>query len=137
MNILIVEDEPMTASLLKSAIEYEINAIEYRIKIGVILVENGIEAMLELKRHKPDDRCILIISDVNMPGMDGYSLVENIRQDKDPEINTIPFWMYSASSALEDNVRLAIKKGVDKYIEKTDIREIKDEVILQIRRSFK
>lgn len=65
-KILVVDDEPDIRSLLKESLEME--------KYLVYTAKNGMEAMENLK-HQPD----LILLDVNMPDMDGYTVCEKIR----------------------------------------------------------
>lgn len=56
-----------------------------------------------------------IITDVEMPVMDGYVLTEKIKKDK--RFKDIPVLMHSSLSA-EENIRLGMKVGVDAYISK-------------------
>ncbi len=56
-----------------------------------------------------------IITDVEMPVMDGYVLTEKIKKDK--RFKDIPILMHSSLSA-EENIRLGMKVGVDAYISK-------------------
>lgn len=120
MNILIVEDNAESARRLKASI---MEAIEINI------VKNGVEALVELHRQHYD----LIISDTNMPKMDGYLLAKTVKSNINTK--TIPFWLYSSATASQENIELAIRMGADRYIEEP--RDIKDEVMKQIRNSFK
>ena len=65
-KILAVDDEAGIRSLLKESLEME--------GYLVYTAKNGMEAMESLK-YQPD----LIIMDINMPGMDGYTVCEKIR----------------------------------------------------------
>jgi two-component system chemotaxis response regulator CheV len=61
-----------------------------------------------------------IITDVEMPVMDGYVLTEKIKKDK--RFKDIPILMHSSLSA-EENIRLGMKVGVDAYISKMRPKE--------------
>jgi two-component system capsular synthesis sensor histidine kinase RcsC len=66
--ILVLEDEPVTRKLLDSVLQakgYEVS-----------LVTNGAEALKKMSRRAPD----LIISDVCMPEMDGYSFYKELKK---------------------------------------------------------
>jgi len=73
--------------------------------------ENGREALQKLKRESFD----FIISDWNMPTMDGLELLRAVRAD--PQLKTMPFLMVTAESK-QENVVEAIKSGVSNYIVK-------------------
>lgn len=86
-NILIAEDEPHIARLLKSALEKE----GYKITT----VHNGVQALDEIDRDRPD----LLITDIAMPRMDGKELCRNLT-DKYPE-RTFPVFVLSSKTELE------------------------------------
>jgi two-component system chemotaxis response regulator CheY len=67
-NILIVDDSVSMRGMVRSALTAG--------SFNVIEAANGGDALATLDRHGVD----LIITDVNMPGMDGISLVKHIRQ---------------------------------------------------------
>jgi two-component system, chemotaxis family, chemotaxis protein CheY len=73
--------------------------------------ENGREALQKLKREPFD----FIISDWNMPTMDGLELLKAVRAD--PQLKAVPFLMVTAESK-QENVVEAIKSGVSNYIVK-------------------
>lgn len=132
MKILVAEDDPITGKLIKAALHENIQ---------IIVVGNGFDALKELRSNKGENKFAILVTDVNMPGMDGYLLADNIRNDPDPEVNTITIIMYSGAKASQDNIELAIRKKVDRYIEKTGVREIQqavdDEMIKLMRRALK
>lgn len=72
-SILIVDDEQSLRELLEEILQTH--------GYNVISVENGEKALQALKKHQVD----LIISDVIMPGMDGYQLSKIVREEY-PEI---------------------------------------------------
>jgi DNA-binding response OmpR family regulator len=102
-KILIVEDTP---DLLQSISEFLI--MEGYETIGCL---SGKSALEKLAESKPD----LIITDLSMPDMDGFQLIELIRHD--PHFNAIPIAIFSARPPQENQAK-AISFGVTKYIKK-------------------
>jgi len=69
LKILIVEDDPQTAMLLTSVV----NALQLNTQIEV--AKDGYEGLMKIGENTPD----IIFSDLNMPNMDGYALINAIR----------------------------------------------------------
>ena len=82
-TILIIEDEEIMLDLL----QYKIGASGYR----VLVSRNGEEAMVILKKERPD----LIVMDLLMPKMDGFSTMKEIQ--KDGNLKKIPLIIISNS----------------------------------------
>jgi len=80
--ILIVDDEDMIRSLLRLTL--------VRAGYNVTEAETGEEGISLVRKQKPD----LILLDVMMPGMDGFAVCEQIRQE--PDAGDIPILMLSA-----------------------------------------
>lgn len=74
VEVLIVEDSPTQALLLQNILE--------RNSYQAIIARNGKEALATLQKHKPT----MVITDVNMPEMDGYELCRQIKADPDLRI---------------------------------------------------
>lgn len=68
MRILIVEDEPEILSLMKEALEIQ--------KFDVFASSSGNEGLDAFYQYKPD----IVITDIQMPGMDGLELLKKIRE---------------------------------------------------------
>jgi len=100
-RILIVEDDPSVLSILSE--NFETGFPE------VVTAENGAEALMKFVPYDYD----LVISDIRMPEMDGFSLLEKIRK-MDPEV---PFFMMTGFLNNE-TVSAAIRKGADGLIPK-------------------
>lgn len=77
---------------------------------NIITAENGKEALQLLTTNAYPD---LIISDLMMPIMDGYELLENVK--KNPQTNAIPFIVLTARAELKDKLK-AMRIGVDDYL---------------------
>jgi len=74
-------------------------------------VENGAEALASVRERRPD----LIITDVMMPIVDGFELVQRLRSD--PTLRSIPIIVLSARAG-EDAVVEGIEAGADDYLVK-------------------
>jgi putative two-component system response regulator len=82
--VLVVDDSPTILRLMKKGLE--------EAGFQVITAENGIEALKVFKGHRPD----LILSDIDMPGMNGIDFCKAIHRDQD--LASIPFVIMSASN---------------------------------------
>src|SRR5438552_14955136 len=99
-SILIVEDEPEFAALL----ERWITQTGYT----PILARTGNEALRYFYEQHPD----LVVLDVALPGLDGWQVIERIR-----EFSRVPILMVTARSSEADKVR-GLKLGADDYVTK-------------------
>ncbi len=101
-SILIVEDEQTLRRLLA-----------YRLgkQYDVRTASNGLEALELIEEEIPD----LIISDIMMPQMDGYALLQALQ--KEEATRSIPFIFLTAKNQEADKLR-GMRSGVDDYITK-------------------
>ncbi len=104
MKILIVEDNEDSRVLLESAL----NANGYEVQSS----ENGKLALERAVLAPPD----LIISDILMPEMDGYTLCQQIKASE--QLRDIPFIFYTATYTDPQNEKLALDLGAAKFIVK-------------------
>jgi len=103
MKILLIDD---TLSLLE-----EVNDILSMEGYEVITATNGFEGLEKVGKNKPD----IIITDLVMPELDGYNLIEKIKSiDK---YKNIPIIVLSAQAAKENKDR-AFQLQADKYLDK-------------------
>jgi DNA-binding response OmpR family regulator len=112
-RVLVVEDETAMRIGLQDALEAE----GYR----VILAENGKIGLEKAVAEKPD----LIIMDVMMPHIDGYSLTRHIRHIH----QNLPILMVTARGEVSDRVR-GLDSGADDYLMKPFSS---DELLARIR----
>lgn len=102
--ILVVDDSITTRTLERSILE----AHGYRVELCV----DGRDA-LERLASTPID---LIVSDVEMPHMDGFTLLQSVKGD--PRTAALPFILVTSRDAEEDRAR-GLRLGADAYIVKT------------------
>jgi len=102
-NILLVDDDPNVLELLKRIFRKS----GYQISTAM----DANEALKSLQKHPPD----LILLDLMLPGMDGYSLLEKIKDVSDWSL--IPVVILSAKDGVEDKLR-GLRLGVVDYITK-------------------
>ncbi len=102
-KLLLIDDDPNLILLVKDYLEFR--------GYQVMTAENGREALDILEQNIPD----MIICDVMMPEMDGYSLVNHIREE--PRTNRIPVLFLSAKGQSQDRVK-GLNEGADVYMVK-------------------
>ncbi|PIQ63346.1 MAG: hybrid sensor histidine kinase/response regulator [Bacteroidetes bacterium CG12_big_fil_rev_8_21_14_0_65_60_17] len=99
---LIVDDKTDHAYLLKVLMEgngYEVDTAQH-----------GAEALVKARANTPD----LIVSDLLMPVMDGFTLLRRCKLDE--HLRSIPFVVYTATYTDENDRRLALDLGADAFI---------------------
>jgi len=101
--ILVIEDDELIRSNLFDLLELE--------DFNVIGAEDGLLGLMLAKEFKPD----LILSDINMPHLDGYELLKCLRADS--RIAQIPFIFLTSETAPESRSR-AQKLGANDYLTK-------------------
>lgn len=103
MRILVVEDDPKSARLVKDILELR----------GYIVMEanNGLSAIRIINEHVPD----LIFMDMNLPGIDGVTLTRLIKTSS--KTDNIPVIALTASAMKGDKNRF-LQAGCDDYISK-------------------
>jgi len=115
-KILIVDDEERMIRFIRLNLEHD----------GFVVAEafNGKQALQRLRDSTPD----LILLDVMMPDLDGFEVLEMIR-----EISSVPVIMLTAKGEEDDRVH-GLEKGADDYITKPFSPR---ELILRIKNSLK
>ncbi|MBA3765576.1 MAG: response regulator [Acidobacteria bacterium] len=105
LHVLVVDDEADARDLLAVVLE--------SCGSKVIFAGSAAEALDALKRLKPD----LLISDIEMPGEDGYSLISYVRALKPEEGGQTPAIALTAHARLEDRMR-ALSAGYQMHVAK-------------------
>ena len=116
-RILVVEDEAHIAE----GVELNLSLQGYE----VMIAPDGVSAIQQWKAWQPD----LIVLDIMLPGIDGLSVLQNIRLEDEQ----IPILILSAKSDSEDIVK-GLSLGVDDYLSKPFNLE---EFLLRIKRLLK
>ncbi|BBH71053.1 transcriptional regulator [Actinoplanes sp. OR16] len=117
LPILVVDDSLTTRMLERSILESAGYAVQ--------LAASGEEG---LERARAG-RYGLVLSDIDMPGIDGFTLVERIRAD--PKLSTIPCVLVSSRASAEDRER-GRAAGADAYVVKGEFDQ--EELLAHIRR---
>lgn len=112
-NILVVEDDTNTRKLMCAVLQN--NGFE------VFSAENGEDALQVMDRQPVD----LVVLDIMMPGMDGYTLTQELREAG----SNLPILMVSARQEARDR-RKGFRVGTDDYMTKPVDEE---EMVLRIR----
>lgn len=102
--ILIVEDVPNILELLMITLEFK--------GYPVLAATNGEEALQLIETERP----ALIITDILMPKMDGFQLVQRLRTD--PKTQQIPIIFLSATYVTPEDKDFAMKLGAARFLEK-------------------
>jgi len=119
--ILVVEDSPTQAESLK----YSLEKLGYIVDIAL----DGVHAMQWLENNTP---CV-VISDIIMPGMDGYEFCKTVRADKNWK--SVPIIFLSVKSDELDKI-LGLELGADDYLTKPfSVKELISRIKAVLRRT--
>ena len=117
-RILVVDDEPQVATIVRSYLERE----GYEVAVAT----TGSSALEVFRRQKPD----LIVLDVMLPSVDGLDVLREVRRD-----SQVPVIMLTARAESEDKLA-GLELGADDYVTKPfSPRELTARVKAVLRRS--
>jgi len=105
-RILVVDDEPDLEPLILQRMRRKIRSGSYSFEFA----RNGVEALEMLNIHQDID---MVVSDINMPQMDGLTLLEQIPK-VDPDIRSIIISAYGDMK----NIRTAMNRGAFDFVTK-------------------
>ncbi len=100
LKLLFVEDEEDLLTIITDALE--------KLKIDFLTATNGIEALKLIDEHNDID---VLITDINMPYMNGLDLIENLKEKG----NSMPIIIMSAHTET-DYINKAKDYGVEEYL---------------------
>lgn len=106
VTVLVVDDEPDVAVLVRHRLRQKIRRGTYEF----LFASDGVSALEELRRHPRID---LVLSDLNMPGMDGLTLLERINEQY-PALKTVVVSAYGDMR----NIREAMNRGAFDFLTK-------------------
>lgn len=101
-RVLVIDDDKELCTLMKKCIEQE--------GLSAIVAHEGMAGLRLLEDNK--DECSLVILDVMMPGLDGFHVLQMIR-----ETSNVPVLMLTAKSDEDDKVS-GLRLGADDYLTK-------------------
>lgn len=113
-TILLAEDNMNDVELTLAALE------DLNIANSVVVVNDGVDAMEYLKREgkykeRPEGNPTVILLDIKMPRMDGFEVLQAIREDKN--LKKIPVVMLTSSREEKDLIK-TYELGVNAYVVK-------------------
>ncbi|MBW6533438.1 MAG: response regulator [Mariniphaga sp.] len=120
MKILVVDDERDIQTLFEQRFRREIRTGEFSFDFAF----SGEEALKYLESRKQE--AVLILSDINMPGMSGLELLKNIKKkyEKPP-----PVVMMITAYGDSENYRQAMQLGADDFLTKpVDFTSLKEKL---------
>ncbi|WP_283595297.1 response regulator transcription factor [Paraclostridium bifermentans] len=121
-TILMIDDDKELCSLIKKCLDNE--------KISTLVAFRGSEGLKVLGEN--NDNLSLIILDVMLPDLDGFSILKKVR-----EISNVPVLMLTAKNSEEDKI-IGLRTGADDYLTKPfSINELTARVDSLIRRFTK
>lgn len=123
-NILVIDDDLIQRKIIEHILE------DVDRNITLALAANGIDALALIERNPPD----LIITDWDMPQMDGIEFCKQVHRDK--KLDHIPVIMCTGINTSSENLRTAFESGVADFIRKPiDKMELLSRVNSMIRLS--
>jgi len=102
--LLVVEDVPNILQLLEVTLKFK--------GYPVITATNGQEALEQIQRERP----ALVITDILMPRLDGFTLVHRLRSN--PKTRDIPIIFLSATYVTPEDKTFAMQLGATRFLEK-------------------
>ncbi|MCX8070338.1 MAG: chemotaxis response regulator CheY [Thermodesulfovibrionales bacterium] len=118
LRVLVVDDFPTMRRIVKNLLK----------QLGFENIDEAEDGLTALQKLKTGGYG-LVVSDWNMPNMEGIDLIRKIRQD--PALKDTPFLMVTAEAEKEKVIE-AIKAGVDNYIVKPFTAEVLKEKLEKI-----
>ena len=120
MKVLVVDDEKDVQNLFEQRFRKEIRNGE----VELVFAFSGEEALKFMQIH--DHEAILILSDINMPGMSGLELLKNIKENYEAPP---PVVMMITAYGDEVNHQNALRLGADDFLTKPlDFTSLKDKL---------
>lgn len=103
-KVLIIEDDKAIRESLQDILEIK--------GYHVITAVNGNKGLIAVIKEKPD----LVICDVNMPGMNGFELLQGLNDCMEKEI--VPPFLFLTARATSEDIRKGMELGADDYLTK-------------------
>jgi PAS domain S-box-containing protein len=124
LRVLVVDDDLDTLELIATALTSR--------QANVTAVSSTVDALIAIKANRPD----VLVSDIAMPGEDGYALIQKVRSLDHDEEQMIPAVAITAYAKDEDRER-ALSSGFQVYLPKpVELTELVSVVARAARREF-
>ena len=107
IKIMVVDDEVDLEPLIRQKFRRKIRSGEY----DFVFAHNGLEALTKLIEYPSIG---IILSDINMPEMDGLTLLLKLKELKNPSLKTVVVSAYGDM----DNIRMAMNRGAFDFLTK-------------------
>jgi excisionase family DNA binding protein len=121
-SLLVVEDDSILLDLYVTAIE------SWGFPIRIVTAEDGFDGLIHIGQERPD----IIITDLKMPGMDGFQMVHSIKDR--PELNRVHIIAITALEPDEIAARGGLPEGVpvfQKPAAMTLLKELVEQMIIE------
>ncbi|GAC1534563.1 MAG: hypothetical protein NVS2B4_14940 [Ramlibacter sp.] len=105
LDVLVVDDEADARQLLAQILE--------QCHANVRLADDADDALRQAAQAPPD----VLVSDIGMPGVDGFELMRRVRASQDRRLATVPAIALTAFTRAEDR-RRALEAGYDRFLRK-------------------
>jgi DNA-binding response OmpR family regulator len=119
-RILVVEDDVD----LQRMLAFTLTHLGYQVQTAT----DGLHALNLLQEATPEERAELILTDVQMPGLDGIELLRRVRTD-DPDMPVIVMTAFTSNSAIMHALRLHADDFVAKPIEMAELKTALDRAL--------
>ena len=106
-RILVVDDEPDLEELIQQKFRHQIRDGS----VGFLFARDGVEALTVLEANHDVD---LVVTDINMPRMDGLTLLQKL-QETEGNLSTIIVSAYGDMA----NIRTAMNRGAFDFLDQT------------------
>lgn len=118
MKILVVDDEMDIKTLFEQRFRREIREGAF----SFAFCFSGEEALIYLREHPSE--AVLILSDINMPGMSGLELLRRIREDKpEPPPYIVMITAYGDPEKQEESMRLGANDFLNKPLDFSTLKQ--------------
>ena len=120
-HIALVEDNPHNQTIFRAILERRGHKVD--------LLPDGARALEYFRDNVPD----LVLLDLSIPKVDGWTVARRIRQSDDEALRSVPIVALTAHAMKGDRDR-ALEAGCDRYVPKPVSPRLRDRVVTEIRR---
>jgi len=127
MQVLVVDDSRVARQQIRSVLD--------QLGVGVTLLSDGRQALEHLLQvhaggEDPAERYAMVISDIEMPAMDGYTLTTEIRRH--PGLSGLYVLLHTSLSGVFNNAMVE-RVGANAFVAKYSPHELADHVLARLR----